>query len=307
MKKALDEAEAGMAENQPQEYQVPTGVGLTALGVAAARAAEGRRSDPLFDDPFAAEFVTAAGTALSVTDHRPPTAQDNGDLWSWVLAYVPIRTRFFDDYVRDACAAGCRQVVILAAGLDTRAFRLTWPAGVRLFELDTPEVLAFKERVLAEQAATPACQRAVISADLREDWPAALVRAGFHPGEPTAWLAEGLLIYLTQDECDQLLDGIGQLSAPGSRLAIEYADQARVHLMIDALGESPNTAFIKSLWQSGGEEDPTSWLGHHGWRAHPYAVTERARAYGRSLPDFPGSGEQAALAADSGLVIARRP
>lgn len=293
-----------MAGNQPQEYQVPTGVGQTAVGVAAARAAEGRRSDPLFDDPFAADFLAAAETALPV---RPLVTEGNGNMWSWVLAYVPIRTRFFDDYFRDACAAGCRQVVILAAGLDTRAFRLTWPAEVRLFELDTPEMMAFKEQVLAERAATPACQRMVISADLREDWPAAVVQAGFRPDEPTAWLAEGLLVYLTQDECDQLLDRIGQLSTPGSWLATEHADQATVQLMIDALDESPTATLFKTLWRSSGQEDPTSWLGRHGWQAHGYAATECAQAYGRPLPTFFGPVAQAALAADYGLVIAQRP
>jgi methyltransferase (TIGR00027 family) len=294
-----------MAVNQPQEYQVPTGVGLTAVGVAAARATENRRSDPLFNDPFAADFAAAAGTALSDRLHA---TEDNGDLWSWVVVHVPIRTRFFDDYFRETCAAGCRQVVILAAGLDTRAFRLTWPAGVRLFELDTPEVLAFKEKVLAERAATPACERVVISTDLREDWPAALLQAGFHPGEPTAWLAEGLLIYLTQDECDRLLEAIGQLSAPGSRLAIEYAPQAAVQFLIDALGESPDAALLKTLERSGvREEDPTSWLGRHGWRAQGYTLTERAQAYGRPLPDFTGPLAQLRLAAEGGLVIARRP
>lgn len=296
-----------MAGNHPQEYNVPTGVGLTAVGVAAARAAESRRSDPLFDDPFAADFVTATGTALPFSTGTP-AAQDNGDLWPWVLAYMPIRTRFFDDYFREACAAGCRQVVILATGLDTRAFRLTWPAGVRLFELDTPEVLAFKEQVLAARAATPACQRVVVSTDLRQDWPAALLQAGFHPDEPTAWLAEGLLIYLTQDECDQLLEAIGQLSAPGSWLAIEYAHQAAVQVLIDALGESPDAIFLKTLWRSGAwEEDPTSWLGRRGWRAHGYTITERAQAYGRSLPDFTGPLAQLRLASEAGLVIARRP
>lgn len=302
-----------MARNQPQEYQVPTGVGLTAVHVAAARAAEGQRSDPLFDDPLAADFVTAAGAALSFTYYHPPAAQATGDLWSWVASYAAIRTRFFDDYFRDACAEGCRQVVILAAGLDTRAFRLSWPAGVRLFELDTPEVLTFKDQVLAERDATPACQRVAINADLRQDWPAALVQAGFHPAEPTAWLAEGLLLYLTQNERDQLLDQIRQLSTPGNRLAIEYnseyMSQTTVQLMIDSLSEpiSPDGAFLKTLWQSGTQEDPTSWLGRHGWQAHEYDAGERAQSYGRPLPAYHGPVVQSALAARSGLVIAQRP
>jgi methyltransferase (TIGR00027 family) len=300
-----------MAGNQPPEYQVLTGVGLTAVHVAAARAAEGQRSYPLFDDPFAADFVAAARTALPFTDYHPPAAQATGDLWSWVASYAAIRTRFFDDYFRDACAAGCRQVVILAAGLDTRAFRLSWPAGVRLFELDTPEVLTFKDQVLAKRDATPACQRVAINADLRQDWPAALIQAGFHPAEPTAWLAEGLLIYLTQDERDQLLDRIRQLTTPGNRLAIEYnseyMNQTAVQLMIDSLSEppSPDGAFLKTLWQSGTQEDPTSWLGRHGWQAHEYDASERAQSYGRPLPAYHGPVVQSALAARRGLVIAQ--
>jgi methyltransferase (TIGR00027 family) len=296
-----------MAGNQQQDYQVPTGVGLTSVVVAVVRAAEGRRSNPLFDDPFAADFVTAAGSALSFLGRDRPDAGDNGDLWSWLTSYMPIRTRFFDDYFREACAAGCRQVVILASGLDTRAFRLSWPAGVRLFELDTPEVLAFKERVLAERAATPACDRAVIGIDLRQDWPAAAEQAGFHPGEPAAWLAEGLLLYLTQDESGHLLDRIGQLSAPGSQLGVEYTTLAAMQLMGDLLEDSPYADFIRSLWRSGGQADPTGWLGRNGWQMDHYSAAALARLYGRALPDFTGPLARAAREADRGLIIARRP
>jgi methyltransferase (TIGR00027 family) len=295
-----------MAANQPQKYEVPTGVGRTAVGVAAARAEESCRGDRLFDDPFAAHFVTAAGAAPSLADHGTIAAQD-GDLWSCFASYAPIRTRFFDDYCYEACAAGCRQVVLLAAGLDTRAFRLSWPAGVRLFELDTPEVLAFKEQVLAERAATPTCQRVVISTDLRQDWPTAVAQAGFNPGAPTAWLAEGISMYLTQDEWDRLLDRVGQLSAPESRLGFEYADQATLQHMIDAVDESTDAAFvIKTLWRSDGQEDPTSWLSRNGWQAQDYAATERAQSYGRPMPNFTSPVAQAALAAPGGLITARR-
>ena len=294
-----------MAANQPQEYQVPTGVGRTAVGVAAARAEEDRRGDRLFDDPLAAHFVTAAGAAPSLTDHDPIAAQD-GDLWSCFASYAPIRTRFFDDYCDEACAAGCRQVVILAAGLDTRAFRLRWPAGVRLFELDTPEVLTFKEQVLTERAAIPACQRVVISTDLREDWPTAVAQAGFDPGEPTAWLAEGISMYLTRDEWNHLLDRVGQLSAPGSRLGFEYADQATLQHMIDAVDEPADVTFIKTLWRSDGQTDTTSWLSRNGWQAQDYAATERARSYGRPMPNFTSPAAQAALASPGGLITALR-
>ncbi len=294
-----------MAANQPREYQAPTGMGRTAVGMAVARAEESCRSDRLFDDPFAADFVTAAGITPARADHRPLATQD-GDVWSLFASYAPIRTRFFDDYCREACAAGCRQVVLLAAGLDTRAFRLSWPAGVRLFELDTPDVMAFKEQVLTERTATPACQRVVISADLRQDWPTAVVQAGFDPGEPTAWLAEGLFMYLTQDEWDHLLDRIGQLSAPESRLGFEYGDQATVRHMIDALDESTDAAFIKTLWRSVGQADTPSWLSRNGWQAQDYATTERAQSYGRPMPNFTSQVAQAALAAPGGLITARR-
>lgn len=296
-----------MAGNQAQDYQLPTGVGMTSVFTAAARAAESRRSDPLFDDPFAADFVTAAGSALSALGHQPPEAGHNNDLWSWFTCYLPIRTRFFDDYFRKATATGCRQVVILAAGLDARAFRLSWPAGLLLFELDAPEVLAFKERVLTERAATATCERRVIGVDLRQDWPDALQQAGFRPGEPTAWLAEGLLLYLSQDEGRHLLDRIGQLSAPESQLGIEYTTQAAMQRIRDLFGNSPSGDFIKSLWRSSGQPDFTDWLARNGWHVDHYAFFALAQSYGRSFPDFTDSPAQASPAAESGLIIGRRP
>jgi methyltransferase (TIGR00027 family) len=189
---------------------------------------------------------------------------------------------------------------------------LSWPAGVRLFELDTPEVLTFKDQVLAERDATPGCRRVAINADLCQDWPAALLRAGFHTAEPTAWLAEGLLMYLSQNERDQLLDRIGRLSAPGDRLAVEYNSEFMskpgAQLMIESLSEPgyPDGAFLKTLWESGTQEDSTSWLGRHGWQAHEYDASERAQSYGRPLPAYHGPVTQSALAARRGLVIAQR-
>src|SRR5512142_77956 len=223
-----------------EEYQVPTGVGLTALAMAAVRASESRRPDRLFDDPFAEDFLSTAGPAVAL--------EVSSALGAWLASWLPVRTRFFDDYLVQACAAGCVQVVVLAAGLDARAFRLGWPQGVRLFELDLPEVLAFKESVLATRGATPACHRGIISADLRENWPQGLVQAGFRVGEPTAWLAEGLLVYLTAAEKDRLVDQVGQLSASGSRLAVSYA--SRTAGLAQASGGSPGDALFKTLRRS---------------------------------------------------------
>jgi methyltransferase (TIGR00027 family) len=194
-----------------------------------------------------------------------------------------IRTRFFDDHLLGAAAAGCRQVVLLAAGLDTRAFRLAWPGGVRLFELDLPEVLEFKERVLAARLAVPRCERVVLTVDLREHWPAALTRSGFQPTEPTAWLAEGLLIYLSAGEATSLLTAVGELSAPASRLAFEHSTIAQSPLLARARSMPAMDRYTK-LWKGGLGADGPGWLARHGWRVQVHHRADLAARYGRSLP-----------------------
>lgn len=170
---------------------------------------------------------------------------DLADLGASLGRHVVIRTRFFDDYLLDAAAAGVRQVVLLAAGLDTRAFRLPWPGGVRVFELDLPEVLTFKAQVLARSGAAPCCGRAVLPVDLRTDWRGALLASGHDLGQPTAWLVEGLLIYLTATEAGRLLADITATSAPGSRLAFEHGAAAS-RLLADRADELPTLGRVPS-------------------------------------------------------------
>jgi methyltransferase (TIGR00027 family) len=186
------------------------GVEKTALGVAMVRARESHRDDRLFDDPYAQAFVDAAPGAFPEEPKTPEELAALGPMASLgAVFYVHgvIRTRFFDDYLTAATAAGCSQVVLLAAGLDTRAFRLPWPQRTRVFEVDLPDVLAFKDSVLATQGAVPRCERTTVPADLRADWTAALTEAGFDRTSPAGWLAEGLLIYLSAAEAERLLDG----------------------------------------------------------------------------------------------------
>jgi methyltransferase (TIGR00027 family) len=135
---------------------------------------------------------------------------------------MAIRTRFFDDFFTGATRDGVRQAVILASGLDTRAYRLRWPAGTLVYEIDQPQVIAFKTNTLSDLGAAPTAERRTVSIDLRDDWPAALREAGFDVTQPTAWSAEGLLPYLPPDAQDRLFDNITALSAPGSRLATEH-------------------------------------------------------------------------------------
>lgn len=261
------------------DHEVPVGVGRTAIGMARVRAEERRRPDRLFDDPYAEAFVAAAPGAL------PEEHAASGELASWgatISVHGVLRTRFFDDYLLSACQASCRQVVLLAAGLDTRAFRLAWPTGVRLFELELPEVLDFKERVLATQRAVPRCERTVLPVDLRQDWPAALTKIGFEPAEPTAWLAEGLLIYLSADQAARLLTAVGELSAPGSQLAFEHRTPADTRLL-DQARAIPALAEVTSMWKGGLGEDAPDWLTRHGWQTQSHNRVALAASYGRPV------------------------
>ncbi len=263
-------------------------VARTALAVARVRARESRRPDRLFDDPYASAFVAALPDAPSGEQAGPGAP---GSLRAKLGFHAVIRTRFFDDFLLGACAAGCRQVVLLAAGLDTRAFRLPWPAGVRLFELDRLDVLDFKDAVLSRQGAVPRCGRTALAADLREDWPAALVGAdaGFEPGQPTAWLAEGLLVYLSADDAAHVLSGVGALCAPGSRLSLEGGGAAtslvaRASATADpagADGQAPATGNLTSLWKGGLGKDSAGWLTRHGWQTQFHELARVAASYGR--------------------------
>ena len=268
---------------------LPDGVSTTALGVAWVRAAESRRPDRLFDDPLADRFVAASGWApTALADLKPDDPVSRGLL---VLAQsVVVRTRFLDDLLRGAWAAGARQVVILGAGLDTRAFRLPWPDGGHCFELDLPPVLDFKERVLAGSGAEPRCRRTLLAADLLGDWPSALLEAGFAREIPTVWLAEGLFIYFSQAENDRIMAEIGALSTVGDRLAITYS-----HGTAPGSANPPSTppppgtelladpSAVIALWRWQPPDDLHAWLAGHGWGAETYDREERAAAYERRV------------------------
>ncbi|KDN24136.1 SAM-dependent methyltransferase [Amycolatopsis rifamycinica] len=254
-------------------------VSRTAVGVAALRAAESRRPDRLFDDPYAAAFAEAGRSALP--------AEPAGGLGAMFYPQVVIRTRFYDGHL---LGSGCGQVVLLAAGLDTRAFRLPWPDGTRLFELDLPEVLAFKDQVLAGRGAEPACARVVVPADLREDWATALRGAGFDPAVPTAWLAEGLLMYLTGAEAERLLTTVGELAAPGSRIAFEHRPGTPPGSLIARAKVAAGGEHVTSLWRGGLGGRAPEWLATHGWQPSTVTRAELAAAYGRPSDDDATAG-----------------
>jgi methyltransferase (TIGR00027 family) len=201
---------------------VEGGVGRTALMVAAARAIETQRPDALATDVYAAHLVRAASTSadwpLRIED--VPDGEAN-PLWGRLARYFGLRTRVFDDYLLAAAHAGSWQIVLLGAGLDSRAFRLDWPPGCVVFEIDQPDVLAFKRSVFDAMGAKPQATRRPIAADLRQDWAPALLEAGFDTNAPTAWLAEGVLLYLSTAAEYLLIDTVDRLSVAGSALAYE--------------------------------------------------------------------------------------
>lgn len=207
-------------------WDLASSVGVTATMVAAARAVATRSSNPLINDQFAEPLVRAVGVdffakmAGGELDPRDLNDDEANGLRRFADA-MAIRTEYFDNFFRGATAAGIRQAVILASGLDSRAYRLPWPPGTTVFEVDQPQVIEFKTATLAGLGAHPTADRRAVAVDLRDNWPSSLKQAGFDPAQRTAWIAEGLLGYLPAEAQDRLLDQITELSAPGSRFATE--------------------------------------------------------------------------------------
>jgi methyltransferase (TIGR00027 family) len=272
-----------------RQWDIVTGVGITALVVAAARAIETAGDEPLIDDPFAAHFVRAAAPPNPL----PVTAEEAGSFWLNFSTYMAVRTRFFDDFFARASAAGVRQAVILASGLDARAFRLAWPTGTSVFEIDQPKVLEFKDEVVAAQGAVARCDRHAVAIDLREDWASALSEAGFDERLPTAWLAEGLLPYLPAEAEQQLLDTIDKFSVPGSHLALETI-RGMGQMMDD-----PQYAKIAEQWgidmndlvHDDDRPEPVEPLRARGWTVTVDPASAIADAYGRVIGPMAGSAE----------------
>ncbi|HEU5023247.1 MAG TPA: SAM-dependent methyltransferase [Bryobacteraceae bacterium] len=266
------------------------GLGLTAILVTGARAAESARPGGLFDDPLAPIFIESARAASPNIAQALAGSPDEG-VNQARRDSVAVRTRFCDDYLLAAAQSGCRQIVLLAAGLDARAFRLPWPGGTRLWEIDMPDVFAFKERVIANRGATPACERTVIPADLREDWPPALIDAGFRPAQPAAWLIEGLLMYLDEGERDLLMNRVGAISAAGSRIALDHRggffSPPPVTTADDPSGAKAAVRFASLAAAASSDPSltaPEAWFASHGWRANVLDAAAIFMRYDRPVP-----------------------
>ncbi|MFE1555156.1 SAM-dependent methyltransferase [Streptomyces sp. NPDC058734] len=268
------------------------GVGRTALLVAAARAIETHRPDALARDPLAGHFVRAAPVSAGWPVHPDQVPDGAADpLWGRLGRYFGLRTRVLDDHLLRSARAGARQVVLMGAGLDTRAFRLDWPADCTVHEIDTEQVLAFKHEVLEHTGARPTAARRTIPADLRGDWTGALIRAGFDPTAPTAWLAEGLLLYLPADAERRLVARVHALSAPGSTLAYELkevvAESAAVRSAPVYLAARQRLGIdLPALFAAGRRPDSAAELTTRGWTVTVRSPYEFTTLHGRGpLPE----------------------
>jgi len=300
-----------MSRTESDSWDLASSVGTTATMVAAARAMASREQDPLFDDPYAAPLVRAVGldffTKLVDGEVELPDDGDPGGP-AFLAASIAVRTRFFDDFFVDAGAAGIQQAVILASGLDSRAYRLEWPDGTVVYEIDQPQVIEFKCATMTSIGASPAAEHRTVGIDLREDWPKALRDSGFDVSLPTAWSAEGLLVYLPPDAQDRLFDDITDLSAPGSRLATEYHPDAaasigaRLQDMKEQWGDAPVDLDITKLFYDGERNGVVDYLTDHGWQVSARRRPDVFADYGRVFPDT----ESLVPLRDSLAVIATR-
>jgi methyltransferase (TIGR00027 family) len=297
-----------MTRTDNDTWDLASSVGATATAVAASRAAASRGPDALLNDPFAEPLVRAVGIDhfIEIANGELNAAEDDPVLNRRAMnEQMTVRTRFFDDFFTAATASGIRQAVILASGLDTRAYRLSWPSGTTVFELDQPDVIEFKTRTLAELGAEPTAQRRTVAIDLREDWPKALLGNGFDPKQPTAWIAEGLLVYLPPEAQDRLLDAITALSAPGSRVATEHMDMASIpadwaQRLTERSKRIGSTINLAELFYTGERNGAGDYLEAHGWSVDVLDTDAAFAAQGFTLPD----DELASFSSGSGYLSA---
>jgi methyltransferase (TIGR00027 family) len=285
-------------------WEITESVGATALGVASARAAETESANPLIQDPFARVFLDAAGDGVwnwhAGPDLPAEIVEAEPELplqMEAMVSYMASRTKFFDSFFLTATKSGIRQVVILAAGLDSRSWRLPWPDGVTVYELDQDRVLDFKLSTLAEQGARPSANRVEVAVDLRHDWPTALVEAGFDPSQPSVWSAEGLMPYLPAAAQELLFERIDGLTAPGSRVAVEalgptFLDEEirakrrermeRVRQLMAKTDPDREIPRTDELWYFEEREPVGDWFSRYGWDVTVTPAAELMEGFGRS-------------------------
>lgn len=300
-----------MPRTHDDSWDLANSVGATATMVAASRALASQGPSALLDDPLADPLVRAVGLDpfVRLIDGEIDLEDDPLLNRETRTQQIAVRTRFFDTFFTNATDAGVRQAVILASGLDTRAYRLRWPAGTVVYEIDQPQVIDFKTTTLAGLGAAPTADRRAIGIDLRDRWPAALRDGGFDVNQPTAWSAEGLLPYLPPEAQDRLFDNITALSAVGSQLATEHVTDPeafsgqraeRLSERWRRLGIELNMA---DLFYQGQRSIVIDYLTTHGWHVNGHTARELFERNGFEFPEdemMAAFGEMSYVAATLG-------
>jgi methyltransferase (TIGR00027 family) len=283
-----------MKRTSNDSWDLASSVGATATMVAAGRALASREAEPLIDDPYAEPLVRAVGIDFftKLVDGAISTSEvDGGGAAALLTGIMAVRTRFFDDFFIAATESGVRQAVILASGLDSRAYRLPWPDGTVVYEIDQAKVIEAKTATMADIGATPTAERRAVAVDLRDDWPEALRRAGFDDTLPSAWSAEGLVLYLPPEAQDRLFDDITALSAPGSQLSTEYHPGGgaslgeRANAVNDAWIDHGFDLKLSDLFFAGDRQPVVEYLTAAGWQVSARTRPELWAGYGREFPD----------------------
>jgi methyltransferase (TIGR00027 family) len=303
-----------MVRTENDSWDIATSVGATAVMVALARAAETISANPLIRDNYAETLVSTPELAevceqiASMWRQRDDEDTDDSDdsddqmatNFQQMVDYQAVRTHFFDEFFATGTAAGIRQVVIVAAGLDSRAYRLDWPSGTMVFEIDQPKVLEYKTATLSRAGVIPSATRREVAADLRHDWPAALRAAGFDPDAPTAWLAEGLLPFLPGEAQESMFAAIDGLSAPGSQIAVEVfgVDEAarreveeqwrQARAEREARGEDISFDPLELWYHDDVRPECADWFAAHGWRTRSVEAAGEFERLGRPVWETPG-------------------
>ncbi|WAJ46164.1 class I SAM-dependent methyltransferase [Mycobacterium sp. Aquia_216] len=290
-----------MTRTDQDSWDLASSVGATATMVAAARAVASNEANPIINDPFAGPLVRAVGLDFfrRVVDGELTTAETDGGQGDLRLETdsIAVRTRFFDDFFLNAARDGIRQAVILAAGLDARAYRLSWPNGSVVYEVDQPQVIEFKTATMSSLGAAPSAERRTVGIDLREDWPAALRSSGFDVTQPTSWSAEGLLMYLPPEAQDRLFDNITSLSAPSSKLATEFHPPSDTTMSERA--QQFNQRWLdlgcdidlSGLFFEGDRSDVIEYLSDRGWQVNSRPRRELFSDYGLDFHDSEALGQ----------------
>ena len=285
-----------MTRTDQDSWDLASSVGATATMVAAARALASVEPNPIINDPFAAPLVRAVGLDFftRVVDGNvisTESGESAGRDLQFETDSIAVRTRFFDEFFLAAARDGVRQSVILAAGLDARPYRLSWPRGSVVYEVDQPKVIDFKSAAMSALGVTPAAHRKAVSIDLRDDWPAALRRSGFDDTRPTAWSAEGLLMYLPPEAQDRLFDHITALSVPGSQLATEFHPESgptmseRAKVFNQRWINLGCDIDMSALFYDGERSNVVDYLTDRGWQVTTRRRRDLFADFGRDFPD----------------------